>query len=171
MSEPELPKFLCDEMLQRLGRWLRAAGYDTVIAMDAQDDYELLKQARREGRYLITRDQKIMEYRKASETVILLVADSVDECAQILSEQLAIDWLAKPFTRCMVCNTELIDATPQQLAGLSLVKTDHINAAFYCPECRQVFWEGSHVKRMRTHLHDWASRFSGHAINVTPNHP
>jgi uncharacterized protein len=25
-------RFLCDEMLRGLGRWLRAAGYDTVIA-------------------------------------------------------------------------------------------------------------------------------------------
>ncbi len=169
MSEPELPKFLCDEMLQRLGRWLRAAGYDTEIAMDAEPDYELLKRARRDGRYLITRDRKIMEFRNAAKTVILLDADSLDECAAALSQQMDIDWLAKPFTRCMVCNTELIDATPQQLAGLSLVKTEHINAAFYCPSCRQVFWEGSHVKRMRTHLHDWASRFSGHTIKVVPN--
>jgi hypothetical protein len=27
-----VPRFLCDEMLHGLGRWLRAAGYDTVIA-------------------------------------------------------------------------------------------------------------------------------------------
>jgi uncharacterized protein with PIN domain len=26
---------LCDEMLKDLGRWLRAAGYDTVIAAGA----------------------------------------------------------------------------------------------------------------------------------------
>jgi hypothetical protein len=28
----QVPRFLCDEMLRGLGRWLRAAGYDTVIA-------------------------------------------------------------------------------------------------------------------------------------------
>lgn len=168
MSEHVLPKLLCDEMLQRLGRWLRAAGYDTEIAMDAEPDYELLKQARREGRYLLTRDQKMLEFRNASETVILLAANSLDECAQALSEQLNIDWLAQPFSRCMVCNTEFIDASLQQLADLSLVRTEHVNAAFYCPNCRQVFWDGSHVKRMRTHLHDWAARFSGRAITVSP---
>ena len=27
-----MPRFLCDEMLKGVGRWLRAAGYDTVIA-------------------------------------------------------------------------------------------------------------------------------------------
>jgi hypothetical protein len=27
-----VPRFLCDEMLHGLGRWLRAAGYETVIA-------------------------------------------------------------------------------------------------------------------------------------------
>ncbi|MDH5178436.1 MAG: Mut7-C RNAse domain-containing protein [Gammaproteobacteria bacterium] len=169
MAETELPKILCDEMLQRLGRWLRAAGYDTVIAGEAEADYELLQRARREGRYLITRDQGMLSYRNAADHVILLTADSLDTCAESLTEKLHINWLAKPFTRCMVCNTELIDATPQQIAGLSLVKEGHIDAAFYCPNCRQVFWDGSHVKRMRTHLYDWASRFSGIEISVVPN--
>lgn len=166
MTESALPKLLCDEMLQRLGRWLRAAGYDTLIAANGEDDYTLFKQAQREGRYFITRDQEIMTFRKAAETVILLDAESLDDCAQTLSEQLQINWLAKPFSRCMVCNTELIDASPQQLAGLSQAKIDHVDAAFYCPRCRQVFWEGSHVKRMRSHLHDWAVRFSGGEMNV-----
>lgn len=45
------PKFRCDEMLQCLGSWLCAAGYDTLIAKDAEADYQLLRQAIDEGRY------------------------------------------------------------------------------------------------------------------------
>jgi len=159
MTDSVAPRFLCDEMLQRLGRWLRAAGYDTEIAANAESDYELLKQAIRDKRYLITRDKKMQEFRRASGTVILLDAESLDGCAEKLTQQFFINWLYKPFSRCMVCNTDLIDASPAQIADLSLASKEHIDAAFYCPSCRQVFWDGSHVKRMRTHLQDWAERF------------
>lgn len=35
-------RLLCDEMLKGIGRWLRAAGYDTAIAQDGVADEDLL---------------------------------------------------------------------------------------------------------------------------------
>ncbi|MDH5445190.1 MAG: Mut7-C RNAse domain-containing protein [Gammaproteobacteria bacterium] len=159
-ESPSPPTFLCDEMLQRLGSWLRAAGYDTTIARNGEDDYQLLRQAIAEGRLLVTMDRELARHRRAKSTVVLLEADSLEACAEALSQQVPIDWLSAPFTRCMACNTDLIDASPQQVRSLPLKTKDHIDAAFYCPECRQVFWEGSHVKRMRRHLQDWSDKYS-----------
>jgi len=160
--EHEMPqlRFLCDEMLQRLGSWLRAAGYDTLIAKEAEDDYQLLRRAIDDRRLLITRDRELAQHRRAPGTVILLESDSLEACAAELSRQVGINWLQAPFTRCMNCNTPLIDATPQQVRALSLKKKPHIDAAFYCPECRQVFWAGSHVARMRKHLMEWDEKYS-----------
>ena len=42
-------RLLCDEMLKGIGRWLRAAGYDTAIAQDGVADEDLLAQARPGG--------------------------------------------------------------------------------------------------------------------------
>ncbi len=47
-----LPRFLCDEMLGRLCRYLRAAGYDALLANGGRGDAELLRQCLEEGRYL-----------------------------------------------------------------------------------------------------------------------
>ena len=52
-------RFLCDEMLLRLARLLRAAGYDTYLASGGEPDAALLKLAREEGRMLITRDKRL----------------------------------------------------------------------------------------------------------------
>jgi cobalamin biosynthesis Mg chelatase CobN len=41
-------RLLCDEMLKGIGRWLRAAGYDTAIAASSTSDDDLLAQARAE---------------------------------------------------------------------------------------------------------------------------
>ncbi len=50
-------KFLCDEMLWGLGRWLRAAGYATAARGLA--DGELLRRAGAEGRVLLTLDRAL----------------------------------------------------------------------------------------------------------------
>ena len=157
-SEP--PRFLCDEMLQRLGRWLRAAGYDTLIANNSESDYQLLRQAIDSGRLLITRDRGLLEHRRAEGTVICLESEVIEDCAAELSHKLHIDWLYHPFSRCLNCNSLLIDATPAQIATIPHGEKESIDAALYCPECRQVFWEGRHVHRMRHHLEDWAGRHS-----------
>jgi uncharacterized protein len=44
-------------MLTGIGRWLRAAGYDTVIAAGGASDADLLAQARAESRVLLTCDR------------------------------------------------------------------------------------------------------------------
>jgi len=151
----DTPKFLVDEMLQRLGRWLRAAGYDTIIAINATPDYYLLRQAIAEGRLLLTCDRKLMEHRRAPGHVILLSCGSLEESVQELTQQLHIEWQHKPFTRCLLCNSLLRDATPEQLQSTPASIHDRELPAFYCPKCNQVFWEGSHVKRMRQQLGTW----------------
>jgi len=148
-------KFLCDEMLQRLGRWLRAAGYDTVIETQGRRDYELLKQALAEQRYLITRDRELNEYRRAPGTVILLECERLDDCVAELGRHLDINWLHQPFVRCMVCNTPLTDSRPQNLDALPERLKASLDTAFYCPACQKVYWEGSHVNRMRRQLEAW----------------
>ncbi len=160
-------KFLVDENLQRLGSWLRAAGYDTLIETDGRADYELLKHALAEERLLITRDHKMTEYRRAPGTVILLECENHEDCIAALSRQLPIDWLHDPFVRCLVCNTHLILARPEHLLELPVRLRDSLDTAYYCPGCRKVYWDGSHVSRMRTCLEDWQQRFAPPATSET----
>lgn len=148
-------KFLCDEMLKRLGRWLRAAGYDTVIEGDGVSDRDLIQRAVREGRLLITRDRKLTEFRGAPGVVILLHSNALRDCIQELTGQLAIDWTFRPFSRCLVCNTLLIEAAPEQWCEVPHRSRLTIKHLFYCPQCGKVYWEGSHVRRMHGKLKTW----------------
>ena len=158
-------KFLVDENLQRLGSWLRAAGYDTLIETNGRADYELLKQALADERLLITRDRKLTEHRRAPGTVILLECENLEDCIAALSRQLPIDWLHDPFVRCLVCNTNLIKARPEHLLELPVRLRDSLDMAYYCPSCKKVYWDGSHVRRMRTRLKDWQQRIAESAAN------
>lgn len=149
-------RFLCDEMLQRLGRWLRAAGYDVLIAEDGESDAVLMQQARYQGRLLLTRDKGLVEYRDAAEYVLLLQGNKLHEQLRELSERLNIDWHYKPFSRCLECNTALIKAPPEVVPRVPPESIREGETLLYCPVCDKPYWEGSHVKRMRRQLDRFA---------------
>jgi len=142
-------------MLQRLGSWLRAAGYDTFIEQQGHSDYELLQQALKENRLLITRDKKLLEHRRAPGAVVLLKSDGLDDCAQELSRQLSINWSFRPFSRCLVCNTLLRPANREQRATLPEKIQSQVDAPVYCSSCNKLYWDGGHVERMRERLEKW----------------
>jgi hypothetical protein len=64
-------RFLCDEILAGLGRWLRIAGYDTAIAARGCRDCDLVEQAHAEQRILLTRDRRLVEIRRANAWTIV----------------------------------------------------------------------------------------------------
>lgn len=147
-------------MLQRLGRWLRTAGYDTAIISDSRNDYEILKQARKENRCLLTCDHDLAEFRDADKHVILLESNSLESLAEQVSKKCNVNWLYKPFSRCIACNTLLEKADERQQKEIPPDISVSSNDVYYCPECNQVYWDGGHVERMRKQLDKWSSEFS-----------
>lgn len=143
------PRFLCDEMLQRLGRWLRAAGFDTAIAAPGSEDRALVAQANAEKRWLITRDRHLARFRNGDGRIVLLNANETTELAAELTARFGIDWLHQPFSRCLDCNTPLLPATPAQLERVPQTALAIAWEGWYCPTCEKVLWRGSHVRRMR----------------------
>lgn len=151
------PRFLCDEMLQGLGRWLRAAGYDALIAESGTPDRQLVEQAQHSHRLLITRDRKLLEIKNADKNTILLNANSVPDCLQELTEKLRIDWNHAPFSRCMLCNTPLQKSNKEQRQKAPEDIQNNHTVMLYCPQCDKVYWNGGHVNRMRRKLDAFAN--------------
>lgn len=142
-------RFLCDEMLVGLARLLRAAGYDTYLAEGGEPDSELIKVARREGRILITRDKRLSA---ATEESVLVSGWGVDAEAHSLSRALVLDWEFAPFTRCVIDNAHLREATPEELARIP-EKARALGGPFrVCPACGRDYWPGTHVRRMEARL-------------------
>jgi len=145
-------KFLCDEMLHGLARWLRAAGLDTAMAPPRRSDRSLLQQACVEGRLLLTRDRKLLEFREAPGQVLLLQGQGLEAWADELGAALPLDWQHAPFSRCLLCNVSLRPAD----AATSPSIPPSVRAAGLplraCPACGRRYWEGGHVRRMRARL-------------------
>lgn len=152
MTAPGL-RFLCDEMLARLARYLRAAGYDTVLASDGAPDRYWIAQARRERRLLLTCDRQILLHKAADGIALHLAQGRLDHQALVLRERCGVDWMWQPFSRCLMDNTPLRPASHASLMRLPPCVRDR--EARECPHCERIYWAGSHHRRMRNRLAHW----------------
>lgn len=144
--------FIVDEMLKGLARWLRVAGYDTFVAESGDSDRKLLALAKRRKRLLITRDRKFAEMKDADRFVLILQANSLPGCLKELSQKLALNWHYQPFSRCVLCNTLLTEASAIQQDKVPTDVRANSSQVLYCPSCDKVYWQGGHVRRMREKL-------------------
>lgn len=138
-------KFLCDQMLGTLAKWLRFLGYDTTYA-GPLPDIDLAVTAREEDRALLTRDKDLA----ARFPGALLVAS--DDLEAQLRQVVAAFHLDPDdaMTRCSVCNVPVV-AVPREAARSRVPAAVYARqAAFWqCPRCRRLYWEGSHWDRIR----------------------
>jgi len=107
---PPLPRFLCDEMLGHLCRYLRAAGYDTLFDTNGLPDRELLRLCKEQNRFFLTNDQLIIEHKAAVGVAFILPNMELDQLATIVGAHFHLDWVSHAFTRCLVDNTPLLTA-------------------------------------------------------------
>ena len=145
------PRFAVDAMLGRLARWLRVLGYDTFYDAAVADDV-LVRMAREEERILLTRDRHLLRELRPPR------AHEVRQDEPLLQlRELVGAWRLSPpaelFTRCLLCNTPLRTLSRDQaLPLLPAGVRDLPGPVRQCPSCGRLYWEGSHVRRMRAAL-------------------
>ena len=149
-----MPRFLCDEMLRGLGRWLRAAGYDTV--MGRRWAYRALAvRCAEEDRVLLTKDRQLAATVSGIAPVVLLPGNGIDEAARPLRIALGIDWQYAPFTRCLADNRLLEAAPPCSVTQVPDGSRAAGGPLQVCPECGRLYWPGGVVRRMQQRLAAW----------------
>jgi uncharacterized protein with PIN domain len=148
-------KFLCDAMLARFARYLRAAGYDTALAGNAVADRDVLHQAVDEGRWLLTADRKIIEHKAAQGRVVMLPHSSLDAQAKVLGMHFKMDWTGRAFNRCLLDNALLIPVSEPAMQRVPLDIRQSGETVMQCPSCQRIYWRGSHYRRMMKHLQRW----------------
>jgi uncharacterized protein with PIN domain len=146
---PNAPRFVADAMLGKLARWLRILGYDTAYDSQA-DDNELVRQARAEGRILLTRDVELS--RRRGLHCLFIDDEDVDaQLAQVVRE-LALS-TTEAFSRCVVCNGTLEPADKETILDQVppyIYRTQERFAR--CAGCGRVYWPATHWQGMRERL-------------------
>lgn len=142
-------------MLGHLARVLRAAGFDTRLACDGASDGQLLREAAQEERWLLTLDRRIMDHKAAHGVAILLQQGALDSHAEFLGTLFDLDWLQQAFSRCLIDNAPLAEASTAHCERVPTASRGLAQAVKHCPECGRIYWRGSHFQRMQRRLAGW----------------
>jgi len=141
-------KFLADRMLGKLAKGLRMLGYDTIYYR-GEDDYHLFQLARQEGRMILTRNTKLVP--KRSEDRILRVTEDKPllQLRELFQKgHISLDQ-ENLFSRCLLCNTTLNQISREEVEGKVPDFIFYQQKEFFqCPECRKIYWQGSHPEKM-----------------------
>jgi len=147
-------KFICDDMLGKLARWMRILGLDTYYKRDLPDS-KLLKIALVEDRVILTRDSKIPKIRNAKNFVWIYSSDPLEQVKEVAQKlKLKIEPV-RFFTRCLECNgvLEKIDKEKVKDKVWPYVYKTHENFVS-CPNCNRIYWPGTHLQRMEKKLRE-----------------
>lgn len=143
-----LLKFVADQMLGKLVRWLRILGYDTRYDRHVMDP-ELARIARSEQRVLLTRDTRLPEERCIDNCVVIESDNVTDQLRQVSRElDIRIEDAAL-FTRCAKCNQLLQPMPKEEVQDRVPPYVYQTQEKFvYCDRCDRIYWSGSHVDAM-----------------------
>jgi uncharacterized protein with PIN domain len=135
--------FIVTEELGKLAKWLRVLGYDCVYhAGDRESD--LVIQALRDRRVLLTRTERLRKYTGIKTVVIKHdhVEDQVEQVVLELGLPLDEDGF---FQRCVECNEMLSGVEKSDIKGkVPEYVFDTQDGFKACPACKKVFWKGTH---------------------------
>lgn len=140
-------KFIADDMLGRLAKWLRILGYDVAYTVPISDA-ELLRRATAEGRILLTRDTKLIA-RCRKEEGLFIQSDALREQLKQVIEAHHLDVGAHALSRCLICNEPIQTVEKKTIKDSVPEHVYKAHDAFrQCPRCGRIYWPGSHVQRM-----------------------
>ena len=146
------PKFIADCHLGKLAKYLRIMGIDTLFFPHIEDD-KLIIIANDENRIIITRDRELSQRKNAP----IFFLEPTDTKAQLktLIDYYELKEHPSPFSRCIVCNTQLqfiekekiIDRLPEKVKK-------YFDYFEYCPTCDRIYWQGDHYRHMMEFLEE-----------------
>jgi uncharacterized protein with PIN domain len=138
--------FAADRTLGRLAKWLRLMGFDTLYEPDGSSNWFYAHLD--EMRVLLTRTEKIRT-RFAGRRLVFIEANQLfEQIAQVIDELAITSKDIRPFSRCIECNTPIIDIAKETVYGQvpDYIWATHDNFSM-CRQCERIFWRGSHTER------------------------
>ena len=136
------PRFLADRTVGRLAKWLRILGYDTVY-LPQLSPQGLMREGRRQGRIIVTRDTRILRQKNAPSFVFIRDNHFRQQLQQVASAcRLTPTTL---FSRCSECN-QLVEATAKGTLRDSVPEyVWQTQDTFHrCPQCHRIYWGATH---------------------------
>jgi len=150
-------KFIADNNVGKLARWLRLMGYDTLL-FKQKDDGQMIKIALSENRVILTKDSQFMKRRLVTNgklKTIYIKQDDPKLQVQEVVKMLNLNYHFKPFSLCLECNRALIARDKEEVKNLVPAQVAETQTQYtQCPACHRIYWPGTHWQAMVKKLQD-----------------
>jgi len=149
------PKFIVDNNVGKLVKWLRIMGYDTVF-FDGTSDAQMISKALAEKRVILTRDTQLVQRRVVTSgrlKAILITTDEPEAQMQRVIAALKLNCQFQPFTLCLECNQPLIERSKEEVKERVPPYVFRTQSQYMeCPVCHRIYWRGTHWTAMSNTL-------------------
>ncbi len=144
---PDAVTFIVDRMLGRLAKWLRVAGFDALYSSKYKRE-DLINISEQTNRIIITRDTWF-ESHGDIDAIVLHDNYTIGQLKELFKEHNIVPDPNRFFTRCIVCNRELIAVSKDEVKDIvpSFVLSTQ-DAFSKCPSCKKIYWGGTHKENM-----------------------
>lgn len=150
-------KFILDTHLGKLAKYLRLIGFDSIYRNDF-DDKEIIQLSLAEHRIILTRDIGILKVKSVTHGYFLRSQIPREQIQEVV-RYFDLYRLVVPFSRCIKCNGKLEEVEKEKIVHLLQPLTrKYFNQFYRCTGCQSIFWEGSHLNRMKKLIREIENR-------------
>lgn len=147
-------RFIVDEMLGKLARWLRILGYDTLFLSPTTDSLLVIR-ALKEQRIILTRDTRLVERKYMPRYVLIKSDDCNEQLKEVIKELGLKPDPNKRFSRCLICNTEIQPISRQEVKTRVPEYTYRTHEEFlWCSCCNRIYWSGTHIQNVEEKIEE-----------------
>lgn len=156
-------RFAVDAMLGNLAKKLRILGYDSKYDSSIEDA-KLITIAKKENRILVTKDEALTKNAEKENipTVLIRGNDEIEQIVQITNKVgLPNFTVSTDNARCVSCNGKLEPIEKMRIKSKVPYGIYERQESFWiCKGCKKVYWEGTHLEKLRKFVNDLNQRIS-----------
>lgn len=157
---PDPVRFLLDNHLGRLARYLRLLGFDALYFNNQLDDEELSLLSYDTKRVLLSRDRGLLKRSQVIYGFCLRTLDPYEQLKSVVVRYQLADKI-EPWKRCLRCNGILQPVDKEVILHHLEPKTKRFIEDFQqCTSCEQIYWQGSHFTQLQAFLNRFKKDFT-----------
>ncbi|ODN30079.1 Mut7-C RNAse domain-containing protein [Fervidobacterium thailandense] len=140
------PRFVLDIHLGKLAKLLRIFGIYAEYGL--LDDGDIVDRGVSTGYIILTKDRKLLMRKDVKYGYVVRNDEPQRQFEEVYRRYKLWLWF-KPFTRCLVCNGEIVEVEKRMVEGKVPIRVFESNEKFgVCSSCGKIYWPGTHYERM-----------------------
>ena len=142
-------RFIADNMLGKLARWLRIIGCDVLYFKNICDE-DLINISLEENRIVLTKDTRLI---KRLKNYLFIESDHIEDQLKQFLNTFKIDPFEDFFSRCTVCNEIADEVKRNEIKDVVPPYVYNTQTLFMqCPVCKRIYWRGTHKRKAEERL-------------------